>query len=123
MLPPEQVNALIDAMEAIRATCFIDGAAAVQSMSELQAALSVTLREGTGVTARTVSMRIHGLGAGANESSAQRRVTSSASSSIYLVPGAAVQTLLDQALALAQPAAQTGAPSAPVVQPGETKQP
>ena len=123
VLPPEQVNALIDAMEAIRATGFIDGAAAVQSMSELQAALSVTLREGTGVTARTVSMRIHGQGAGVNESSAQRRVTSSASSSIYLVPDAAVQTLLDQAMALAQPPAQTGAQSAPVVQPGETKQP
>ncbi|HEY3174976.1 MAG TPA: DUF4340 domain-containing protein [Candidatus Polarisedimenticolia bacterium] len=115
-MPSEQVNALLDAIEAVKATGFLDGPGATGRAPE-EPALTVTLMEGSGETARSVTVKIPARADGGSLSPGMRPVTSTVSSSVYLVPAAAVQTLLDRASELTAPTPGAKDPNATAADP------
>lgn len=100
----EEVNGLIDAIEGAKATGFLDAAGPAQAG---EPALTLTVREG-GEGARAVTVRVGGEGS----SAAGRRVTTTATTTVYIVPPAAIQTLVDRVSTLKAPQAATAAAAA-----------
>ncbi len=116
-MPSESVNALLDAIEAVKATGFIDGPGATGRTPEASA-LTLILTEGSGESARSITVKIPARADGGDASPGMRPVTSTASTSVYLVPAAAVQTLLERASELTAPApASAGDSNAPATDP------
>ncbi len=97
----QEVNSLLDAVDEVKATAFMDTPGV---SGEGPAALTLTLKEGEGADARSTTLTILAEG-GLPTGRSGRRVTSTASSSIYIVPSTAAQTLIDRASSMKEPAA------------------
>ncbi len=102
-VPAADVNGLLDAVEQLKASEFVDdpGAAA-----QTAPALTLVLREGEGEEARSLTAVVLD---GAGPAAGTRRLSSSASASVYVVASQAVESLLERAGALKEPAARAGA--------------
>jgi len=108
VVPSADVNAVIDAVEAVKATSFDDHPAA----TDLTPILTAEITQGEGDEARKIALKVlpdSGKGNGL------RRVLSTASSSLYLVSGDLVSTLTEKVAALHEPKQEAPA--------GETKTP
>ena len=96
-MPSDQVNALLDAIEGARATGYLDSAAPAVAGD---AALALTLHEGSGESASSTTVRVDPEG---SSPGAGRRVTSSLTTTVYIVPPSAVLTLVERASGLKEP--------------------
>jgi hypothetical protein len=101
-MPSEVVNSALDAIEAIKATGYIDTPDRPGAPPE-GALVTLTLTEGSDASSRSVTVKILPQGTNARDQAGLRRVTTTAAPSVYLVPAAAVKALLDRASELAPP--------------------
>jgi len=118
-MPDEPVNAVLDALEAAKATGFLDTAGPGGAGEPV---LTLTLRQtGQGEGSAGISIRIGPEGT-AGGGGAGRKVGSSVTPTIYLVPPAEVQALLDKVAVLKapEPAAATAPAGAPAPTPTPT---
>jgi len=107
-MPEEQVSGLLDAIEGLKATGYIDRPAA---SDQRETVLNVTLREAGEGTPVSWSFKIGVQGAQDGDT---RRVVASAATPIYLVPGAGAASLIEKSLALSKPEPQAAqAPADP----------
>jgi len=110
-MPSEEVNNLIDAIEGLKATEFIDSPGAG---GEPPPALAITVREGGDEKGRSVTVKVAPAGGASG-----RRVISTASSSIYIVPEAAAETLVDRADGIKAPGDKPAEAAEPTGEPAE----
>ncbi|HZI94414.1 MAG TPA: DUF4340 domain-containing protein [Patescibacteria group bacterium] len=103
-MPPEEVNSFLDALDSARATGFLDASGPAPAGEPL---LTLVARE-SGDNGRTVTVRVGAEGS----APAGRRVSSTATTTVYIVPPAAIQTLVDRAAALKAPQPQAQPPAA-----------
>ena len=100
-VPSEEVNALFDALDNSRATGFLD-AAPPDAAGEPP--LAVTLKEGTEESSPSLTVTVS-----AGSTQAGRRVSSTATTTAYIVPPVIIDTLIARAAAVKEPQA----PAAP----------
>ncbi len=96
LIPSADVNGIIDAIEAVKAASFDDHPASTDEAS----ALTVEVTQGEEGDQRKISLEVL---AGDGDREGRRRVVSSASASIYLVPSDATDQLVDKVSALKEP--------------------
>ena len=98
----EDVNALLDAIEELKASDFEDDPPVVEQAGPR---LTLTLREDGGEQKRSVTIRVSSK---PPDASGRWRLTSSASTSVYLVPQEVAQKLIDKAAGIKEPVPAAG---------------
>ena len=98
-MPEDQVNALLDAIEGLKATGYVDRPTAAD---QRETVLTVTLRESGETSPPTWTFRLGALGRTDGEA---RRALSSAAAPLYLVPDGEAVALLEKSRGLKEPEA------------------